>query len=169
MNVILRDINYKDIEFMKEYYEDKDIKNQFKFTQKDYSVKSLRNFVELAKNGDDVHFAIDFNNEYAGTISLKNINKVNQNAEYAIVLRKKFWGTNVASDATKAILKYGFNKLNLNKIYLNVISDNVRANKFYEKFKFNYEGIFKKHIKINDKYYDINWYAIFKEDMEETL
>jgi len=62
--------------------------------------------------------------EYAGTVSLKNINYVDRHAEYAIVVRKEFWGTGVAKDATEAIIDYGFRKrrwvLNL-KVHLRSI------------------------------------------------
>lgn len=66
----------------------------------------------------------------------RNVNYIDRNAEYAIIVRKEYWGTNISKLATLKILEYGFNTINLNKIYLKVLSTNIRAIKFYEKIGF---------------------------------
>ena len=58
--------------------------------------------------------------------------------------------------ATKNIIEFAFNKLKLKKIYLNVMSNNVRAIKFYKKMEFQYEGTFKQHIKIQNQFKRFN-------------
>ena len=57
-------------------------------------------------------------------------------------------------------MQYSFNKLNLHKIYLNVLSSNERANKFYEKFGFNIEK--EEDIDIGNNYY-MNDYVMQKK------
>ena len=101
--------------------------------------------------------------EYLGTISLKNIDLKNKNAEYAISTRKKARGTGANQQATESLLKYGFDKLQLHRIYLNVLSSNKRAISFYKKCGFIYEGKFKDHLFIDDRYQDLEWYAICKK------
>lgn len=101
--------------------------------------------------------------EYLGTISLKNIDLKNKNAEYAISTRKKARGTGANQKATESLLKYGFDKLQLHRIYLNVLSSNKRAISFYKKCGFIYEGKFKDHLFIDDRYQDLEWYAICKK------
>jgi diamine N-acetyltransferase len=87
-------------------------------------------------------------------------------AEYAIVLRKIAQGTHVAQDASKAILDIAFNELHLHKVYLNVLTQNTRANRFYQKFGFKLEGTFRDDIKIENEFYSLNWYSILKESYE---
>ena len=129
------------------------------------SIESVQEFIQrswIDKN--NIHFAIvDDEDNYVGTVSLKNINFIDRNAEYAIVIHKEYWGKEFASFATSEIIKYGFKKLNLNKIYLNVQASNLRAVRFYEKYGFCKEGVFTKHIFLNGEYTDLCWYCIFNK------
>ncbi len=162
--VKLRSLLIDDANHMMEYINDDEISCNFKFTRYPYSGDGFKSFIQNSWNDrTDIHYAID-DGEYAGTISLKNINTIDRTAEYAIVTRKKFWGTGIAKEATSQIINYGFNTLNLEKIYLNVLSTNIRANKFYEKMGFKFEGTFKHHVFINGVYQDLNWYCIFKDE-----
>jgi len=161
--ITLRALKSEDSKFMMEYINDVEISGNFKFTRYPFSQEGFKNFIEKSwADTTNIHFAIEAE-EYAGTISLKNINKIDKTAEYAIVIRKKFWGTGIAKEATEKIIQYGFNTLNLEKIYLNVLSCNSRANKFYQKMNFEFEGTFRKHVFVDGKYENLNWYCIFKE------
>jgi RimJ/RimL family protein N-acetyltransferase len=161
----LRELRLEDIDEMYEFIEDNEIASNFIFTRYPSSKEGLGKFITKSwGNHNDIHFAItNEENKYVGTVSLKNINYVDRNAEYAIVLRKNFWGKNYAFEATKQIVEYGFQRINLHKIYLNVLSSNIRANKFYEKVGFKREGVFKEHLYVNGKYEDLNWYYITKK------
>lgn len=160
----LRGLVIEDSIHMMEFVNDIDIAGNFKFTRFPFSISNFEKFIiDSWKDKNNVHFAIE-EDDYAGTISLKNINYIDKTAEYAIAIRKKYWGTGTAKEATDKIIDYAFNKLNLEKVYLNVLASNVRANKFYNKYGFQLEGIFKKHIYVNGKYEDLNWYCIFKSD-----
>lgn len=164
MNTKIRKLNKNDINYFKEYYEDDEIKKQFKFTQNEFNKKNIINKMINNVSEFERHYAIVKNDKYAGTVSLKKINFVNKNAELAIVVRKKYWGTGVSKHAIQLILEYGFEKLGLNKIYLNVFSNNSRAIAFYLKSGFNFEGSFKEHVYINNEYNDLNWYSINFEE-----
>lgn len=161
----LRALRISDAEKMYEFFSDSDIANNFIFTRTPFSIETLVEFIKSSWNDrNNVHFAmVEDNDEYIGTISLKNINFIDRNAEYAIMVGKEYWGTGYALEATNRIIEYGFKKLNLNKIYLNVLANNLRANKFYEKYGFIKEGTFKNHIYNNGEYVDLNWYCIFSK------
>jgi len=151
---------------MLEFITDKEISLNFQYTRYPLSIDTFEAFIKNSwGDKENVHFAIeDDDGEYAGTISLKSINFIDRSAEYAIVLRKKYWGCGIAKKSTLKILEYGFSMLNLRKIYLNVLSINKRADKFYKKFGFEFEGTFKKHIFVNGEYVNLNWYCIFNKD-----
>jgi RimJ/RimL family protein N-acetyltransferase len=161
----LRKLIFDDAKYMMEYLNDEEISVNFRFTRASLSIDNYKEFIKNSwSDKQNIHFAIeDSDGEYAGTISLKNIDNLDKTAEYAIIIRKKYWGTGIAKEATSKMIEYGFNNLNLRKIYLNVLSTNERANKFYKKFGFNFEGTFKKHILINGKYVDLNWYCLFND------
>lgn len=116
------------------------------------------------KEGSACHYAIvDDNDEYLGTISLKNIEKI-KGAEYAVCLRRSFQGKGIATFATKDILQIAFGELKLNRVYLNVLSDNLHANRFYEKNRFRYEGESVNCIMIDKKLRSLKWYAMLCDE-----
>ncbi len=127
-----------------------------------YTKVDVLNFIQhAAQNNTELHYAcVDENDNYLGTVSLKNIDKTNKHAEFAISFLEKSHGTGASTFATIELLRKAFFELDLNKVYLNVLSCNQRAISFYEKIGFQKEGIFKNHIKKNETYCDLVWYAI---------
>ena len=166
----LRKLSVKDIPLIKEWMSDQSINSQFKTDFSVYTYDEIAKFIQDAQDfSSHRHYAIvDEKDEYLGTISLKEIDLINLKAEYAVVLRSKAIGTSAAKNATQKILDIAFNELKLNKVYLNVLATNTRANRFYQKFGFVFEGTFRQDLKIENEFYDLNWYSILKESYESV-
>lgn len=166
----LRKLEYKDIPYMLEWMHDESITEHLKHDFSKADEISQKKFIDNSYTENDINFAIadDETDEYLGSISLKHINYDDSNAEYAICLRNSCTGKNIAYDATKSILNFAFNELNLNRVYLNVTSKNIRANKFYQKFGFIYEGEFKEAINIKGSLEDLKWYRMLKSEFNEV-
>lgn len=147
---MLRKLQQKDIHRMLEWMHDPLVNCHFRANFSKMTEDDAKAFIENSFNDENVNFAFtDDNDNYLGTISLKNISKNDKNAEFAIVTRREAQGTGAAFKATIEILRYAFNDLALHRVYLNVLEDNKRANRFYEKCGFNYEGKFMEHLFIN--------------------
>jgi diamine N-acetyltransferase len=144
---------------------DSDITCNFQQDFAHATIETVQNFIENSYSDTNQNFAVvDEADEYLGTISLKHISYSNDKAEYAIVMRKKAHGTGAAVNATKELLKYAFETLNLHKVYLSVIEENIRAQKMYEKCGFKYEGLDIDSVKINGEYKNHKWYGIIKHE-----
>ncbi|MDE6407084.1 MAG: GNAT family N-acetyltransferase [Anaeroplasmataceae bacterium] len=161
---MLRELKESDASLMLECLKDKDVNQYMNIDGSNMTIDDCKNFIRNSlKDSLSKHFAIvDNQDRWVGTISLKNIDSKTKVAEYAIITSKEVHGKGLALEATKEILDYGFNTLNLNRIYLNVVEDNIRANKFYLKCGFEFEGTFRQAIYIKNKIYNLNWYAILK-------
>ncbi len=86
---------------------------------------------------ENLHLAVTADNDkYYGTVSLKNIDKAKGEAEYAIALHPDFWGG--GTFVSLELLHIAFVDLGLHRVYLNVIEDNQRAVRLYEKLGFRY-------------------------------
>ena len=170
--VILRELQEKDAPFMIEWMHDPDIQKSFKNNMMDATIDDAIRFIKKAKipdnpqTGTSVHYAVaDFNDDqYLGTVSLKNLDIENGTAEYAIIIRKEASGEGAAYTATRLILKKAFIEMNLHRVYLSVYANNLAAINLYEKSGFQYEGEFREHFLLDGKRVGWKWYSILKEE-----
>lgn len=158
---MIRRLEPKDAEFMLEWMHDKEINRAFRYPFSQSTKESVLMFIKNSYNENNRHFAVvNEQDEYLGTVSLKNISRQNGSAEYAVVLRQKAQGTGVARKATEELIRYAFEELKLHKVYLNVLDINEKAKHFYQKCGFVYEGTAKDAIRLNGKYESLSWYGI---------
>ena len=148
---------------------DPDIQKYFRFDMINSTREDVIGFIHRSHidvvEGESIHYAItDDLDEYLGTISLKDLDLMARNAEYAISLRKKAQGRGIAIEATNEILKRAFLEFEMERIYLNVLSENRRAIQLYEKCGFVYEGEFRKHLFLKGEYKTLKWYSMLKEE-----
>lgn len=173
MNVRLRRLQSKDSKGMLEWMHAMEMTRYFRKDMLTKTEKDVLEFIEQAdiipSNGKSVHYAVvEKSDEYLGTISLKSINMDDRNAEYAIGLRKAAQGRGVGYAATKEMLNIAFNKLGLEKVYLNVLSENKRAIRLYEKCGFVLEGEFRNHLYMREQYQNLRWYAMLKKEYRSS-
>lgn len=162
---MLRKLEEKDIDGMLEWMHDESLNRWFKNRFSEMNYGQVADFVKNSFNSENQNWAItDENDRYMGTISLKNISVSDRNAEYAIITRKCAHGTGLAYKATKEVIRYAFDELKLHRVYLNVLEENGRANNFYRKCGFQFEGTSVGHIYIPGKgFCNLNWYAVIND------
>lgn len=83
-------------------------------------------------------FIIECDGVDVGTTFLRDIDYQKKEAEFGIFIGEKdYLSKGVGSKAAKLIIEFGFEKLQLDKIFLRVLSNNTRAQKSYEKVGFH--------------------------------
>lgn len=172
VEISLRALQLTDVEGMLEWMHDYDINRFFQFDAEhmteEKAVQFVKDSLRNMKEKSSYNFAItNDKNQYLGTISLKHVDWGAKAAEYAISLRKLAQGKGIASEATKKLFIIAFEELRLNRIFLNVLSENKRAIHMYEKCGFVYEGEFRRHILMKGELKDLKWYSILKEEYEK--
>lgn len=167
MQVHLRPLEEKDAPLMLEWMTDPSITEFFRFDASDIKIENCLTFIEASKCSDtSFHFAIaDSQDTYLGTISLKDIDYTERTAEYAVSTRKCAHGTGAALQATKQLLHFAFDKLKLENVFLNVLTENVRANSFYQKAGFQYVFTQEHALEKNGEWKSLNWYKIYPQDL----
>lgn len=143
--MFLRNLRLDDAVHMLEWMHDDEVT---RFMKRDFNSMAIEDCEKFIINSNkiknDLHLAIvDKNDEYLGTVSLKNIDSSRKIAEFAITIRRCAMGKGYASQAMKEIFLLGKNKYGLRKIYWYVSKDNTRAIRFYDKnmYQRNYESI----------------------------
>lgn len=105
------------------------------------------------------------NGDLIGAIGLMNFNQPFSHAELGYWIGKPYWNKGYASEAAKAIIKYGFDILELNRLHAHHFSRNTSSGKVLLKIGMQHEGTFRQHIKKWDKFEDIEMYGILKSDV----
>ena len=139
---------------------------------KNFSQKSLLDFLSTVNKdiNSSVYFKIinSKNKLHIGNISLTNIDKFSHFAELGILIgEKEFWGKGIGELSVRAVCKFGFNFLNLNRIEIGTY--NPAAEKMFKKCGFVVEGIFRNKLKIKSIYYNETKMAILKSDFQTQL
>ena len=136
-----------------------------------YSKADINNWIEFHNNCENESLFIiqdKQNNKVIGHIGLYNIDLNIRSAEYAILIgNNEYIGKGVGKQVTNLILEYGFNKLNLNRIYLSFIKENIAAFNLYKKMGFKNEGCQRQAIFKNGVYYDSVLMSILKFEYDK--
>ncbi|MFE7313616.1 GNAT family N-acetyltransferase [Streptomyces sp. NPDC057555] len=67
---------------------------------------------------------------------------------------KEYWGRGYATDALRAMCRYGFEKMRLHKISLHVVTENHAAHHIYRKIGFVEEGRLRQVFRRDGRWYD---------------
>lgn len=162
-DIFLRELVKDDALYMLEWMHDFELvqwlaKDFTKFTEED-----CVRFIEKNNNKQHLHYAIACKeqNEYLGTISLKNIDDSFQTAELGICIRRKAMGTGTAKEALNTILGIAVD-LGIKMVYWCVSKKNDRANRFYEKNGFTQISapVVAKNTYCDDDLHNYLWYAV---------
>ena len=113
----------------------------------------------LYKDGKHIIFGVALNedNRLIGLVGLKDINYVNQNAEFYIIIG---YGT----EATELMIRYGFMELNLNRIQSQAMEENIGGWRADEKVGFKYEGTLREAILRFGKYNDVRVSSLLRRE-----
>lgn len=103
-------------------------------------------------------------NQLIGSCSLRNINLHHKNAELQIRIGEMdYHGRGFGTEAVALLVNYGFNELNLKRIYLHVFCHNTAAIRAYEKCQFQSEGVLRQAAFIDGRFIDVKVMALLSD------
>ena len=86
-------------------------------------------------------------------------------AELGYWIGKPYWNKCYASEAAKAILRFGFKELNLHRIHAHHLSRNPASGKVLQKIGMQHEGCLRHHIRKWGKFEDMEMYGILIDEL----
>lgn len=129
-------------------------------------------FEELRKKwqneeNKEIHFEIwhVIDDKLIGDASLQLIDWRNRNAWVGLRIGEiDYWGKGIGTEVSELILKYGFEELNLHKIYGGIFKPNLGSQKCALKVGMKLEATMDDEVFIDGKYIGTNIYSIFSRD-----
>lgn len=166
--VTLRAVEPNDIPLLWEWTQDEELMRLRDYPMPPKSLDQARR--EAEEQSDEclrhLHLAIiTLDGELIGETSLREIDQRNRSAVFTIAIGKKdYWGHGYGSDATRILMKYAFEQLNLHRVDLFVHAWNERAIKAYEKCGFQHDGRLREAHFMDGKYSDVLLMGLLYED-----
>ncbi len=118
--------------------------------------KSVRNFIV---NSDD---------KPIGWCGLENIDSQHGQAEvFLLIGERDYWGKGLGCEILSALLGFGFNELNLHRIYAYMLEPNKKAIRCFEKCGFTREGIAREAVFRHGEYLNMIWMSMIRREFLE--
>lgn len=168
--VILRELTLDDVKDRYKWCLDKEVTKHLNIPDKypPFSIEETQNWIKMCidkTNGYEQKAIITGQGKHIGWADLKNFDKLNKHAELGIAIGdKNFWGRGYGLSAMKEMLLFGFNELELNKIWLRVEIDNSKAIKSYKRIGYVEEGILRQDRLRNGEFVDRLRMSILKDE-----
>jgi [ribosomal protein S5]-alanine N-acetyltransferase len=126
----------------------------------------FRSYYESANREDRVVWAICHRDQgHVGNISLQELSFVNRNAEFAILIGDgRHRGKSVGTNAGLILLRHGFQKLNLERIYCGTAATNIGMQKLASQLGMAEEGRRRNHLFLEGEFVDMLEYGLLREE-----
>jgi RimJ/RimL family protein N-acetyltransferase len=85
-------------------------------------------------------------------------------AELGYVLSREHWGKGLMPEAVRAVIRFGFGRMGLNRVEARCIAENTASARVMEKAGMNYEGTLREREFIKGAYRDIKLYSILRRE-----
>ncbi len=102
-----------------------------------------------------------------GTIGFMNLSQEHRCAEVGYSLARSQWNHGLMTEALKAVLRYAFQTLQLNRVEAIHEVDNPASGKVMEKAGMKPEGILRGKIYNKGRWSDVRIWAILREEWEQ--
>ncbi|BDG10243.1 GNAT family N-acetyltransferase [Anaeromyxobacter paludicola] len=132
------------------------------------SVRDEEEFVlRVRASTVDAVFGIETLDErrLVGVTGLHAIDRTSRAAQFGIFIGlPALWNRGLGTDATRVVVRHGFEALQLHRIWLHVFSENLAGVRCYEKVGFVREGLLREAVFHEGRHHDLVTMALLRRD-----
>jgi [ribosomal protein S5]-alanine N-acetyltransferase len=130
-----------------------------------YSEQDAKEFLARINSGDEVRKAVTLrtDGQLIGGVGLR-LDPKHNNAELGYWLGVPYWGNGYATEASREMLRHGFEELGLHRIYASHFHHNPVSGKILRKLGMRYEGCQRQHYRKWDQFVDSELYGLLREE-----
>ncbi len=122
-------------------------------------------YEEMLQDQNTCAFAVEFEGRHVGGAGLNQIDGRNASAEIGLFIGlPELWDRGLGFDVLQTMLRFGFEQMNLHRIYLRVYAENERAIHLYEKVGFQHEGRWREAEFRHGHYHDLLWMSMVRDE-----
>ena len=106
---------------------------------------------------------------FCGLVELRRIDREHSQGELSFWLGADFWGRGYMSEVVRAVVRYGFEHLDLNRLYAYHMVRNPACGKVLEKNGFKQEGLLRQRVRKWGVFEDVALWAVLRQDWRQGL
>ena len=167
--LLLRCFELSDAATIQQLMNDPEVTGNLMDTNLPYSLEDAESMITNSHRafeaGDAYVFAVvrKSNDTLVGYCDLE-IQPHHKRGEIAYWIGRPYWWQGYATEAAKYVIRFGFETLNLNRIYAHVIKRNTASAGVLTKAGLHLEGTQRQGVYKNDMYEDVEFYGLLRED-----
>jgi len=119
--------------------------------------------------GNSASFVIEHKSEksFCGVIEIRAIEPDHSQAELSFWLAVEYWGSGYMSEALQPVLCFGFEELNLNRLYAYHMVRNPASGRVLQKNGFTQEGVLRQRVRKWGRFEDAKLWAMLRQDWQD--
>lgn len=99
-----------------------------------------------------------------GTCGFNHWHRWNNSAEIGYDLAHRHWGKGLATEALRPVIRFGFERMDLNRIEADVTVGNDGSARVLEKLGFEEEGLMRQRGFWKGEYHDLRLFSLLRQD-----
>jgi [ribosomal protein S5]-alanine N-acetyltransferase len=169
--LLLRKMRLDDAEAMFAYASDPEVTRYVLF-ETHRSLEDSKSFLRLAvegyEKGDFGGWGVVLKDSgvFVGTCGME-VDPEHARAELGYVLAREHWGRGLVPEAVRAVIRFGFRRLGLNRLGARCMAENTASARVMEKAGMTYEGTLRELEFIKGAYRDMKFYSILRREFEK--
>jgi ribosomal-protein-alanine N-acetyltransferase len=169
--LILRALQPSDLDDLYEYASDPEIDQYVPwehYKNIDEARENLNEFLEEYKKDGLGAWGIEHraDRKLIGIINISIPHRINRRVEMGYTISRAYWGQGLATEAAKALIKFGFEKMDLLRIEAVVLPEHLASARVLEKSGMQFEGVLHSYQVWRNKPCDLRMYAVVNSKKE---
>ncbi|MBT2757649.1 GNAT family N-acetyltransferase [Mesobacillus foraminis] len=171
--LVLREVTTEDSNSLLKYLSDEEVMKYYgldPFQSINDALDEISWYQSIQKNKTGIRWGITLKDQGAVIGSCGFHNSVSQHfrTEIGFELSKEHWGKGIAFEAVQAIISYGFEQLDLQRIEALIEPPNSSSQRLVEKLGFIREGLLRNYEFTCGKFDDLYMYSLLKQDFDQV-
>ncbi len=120
------------------------------------------------KQVSDWGIVLKENNKLIGTIAFHWWSIKDASAEIGYAMSKPYWNQGIMTEAMNELIKFGFDRMNLNRIEARAQVENITSQRVMQKAGMTYEGTMREQFFTKGGYRDFMMYSMLRKEYTES-
>ena len=171
--IVMRRVSLDDIDDMYEYAKDATLTKYLTWSphpDKAYTFEYVSYLQSRYKSGEFFDWAVTLRDggKMIGTCGFTRFDFQHNSGEIGYVISSDYHGKGIATETVSEVIRFGFERLGLNRIECKFMIENAASRRVMEKNSMTFEGVYRQGMLVKGIYRDIGVCSILRSEYEKN-